>query len=474
MSVREGSVLIVDDEKSICQLLSRLMNKEGLKTSMAHDGHTALKLIISDIPDVLLVDLKMPGIDGMEVIKRAKEIDPDLPAVMITAYADLHRAVEAMRAGAYDFLAKPFHHEEVIRITLAALQERAVKKNLHTLSPHIRASHNLMELMGPSDAVSQIISKIVRVAKSCFTVVLQGETGSGKELVARSIHDVSPRSKGPFIPLDCGAIPETLLESELFGYERGAFTGAERQKPGKLELANGGTLFLDEIANMPLGSQAKLLRVLQDRQLFRVGGTKNMNIDVRLVVASNKDLRTAVESGIFRRDLFYRLNEFPFRIPPLRERKEDIFYLAKRFLDITNKELGKMVKGFTDPALEAMIVYDWPGNVRELRSAIRRAVLIADDMVNKEYLNLNEGCQSGSSTPQSSHTAEWEGHSLKEIIQRNTFALERKVIEGALRYTSGNKARAARLLQIDYKTMHTKVKQMGILSEGGFNGREKR
>jgi len=294
------------------------MNKEGLKTLTAYDGHTALKLIISEMPDVLIVDLKMPGMNGMEVIKRAKEIDPDLPAIMITAYADLYTAVEAMRAGAHDFLAKPFFHDEIMRVTLGALQEKRAKKKQHTLSSHIRESHNLMEMMGPSDVVDQIIRKVVRVAKSCFTVVLQGETGSGKELVARSIHDASPRSKAPFIPLDCGAIPETLLESELFGYERGAFTGAERQKPGKLELANGGTLLLDEITNMPLGSQAKLLRVLQDRQLFRVGGTRNLSIDVRLIVASNKDLRTAVESGIFRRDLFYRLNEFPFQIPPLR------------------------------------------------------------------------------------------------------------------------------------------------------------
>jgi len=475
MSGYEGSVLIVDDEKNICQLLSRLMNKQGLKTLTAYDGYTALKLIISDMPDVLIVDFKMPGMDGIEVIKRAKEIDPDLPAVMITAYADFSTAVDAMKAGAHDFLAKPFLHDDIMRVTLGALQEKRTKKKLHNLSPHILESHNLMEMMGPSDAVARIIGKVVRVARSCFTVVLQGETGSGKELVAHSIHDASPRSKAPFIPVDCGAIPETLLESELFGYERGAFTGAERQKLGKLELANGGTLLLDEITNMPLDSQAKLLRVLQDRQLFRVGGTKNLSIDIRLIVATNMDLRSAVDSGLFRRDLFYRLNEFPFRIPPLRERKEDIYYLAKRFLDITNRELGKTVKGFTDEALETMIVYDWPGNVRELRSAIRRAVLIADDMIDKEYLNLNldDGCRSGISSSQPNQPEAWEGHSLKEIIHRNTFALEREVIEDALKHTGGNKARAARLLHIDYKTMHTKVKQMGILLEGRPNGREK-
>jgi len=471
----EGSVLIVDDEKNICQLLSRLVNKEGLKTFTANDGQTALKMIISDMPDILIVDFKMPGMDGMEVIRRAREIDPDLPAIMITAYADLHTAVEAMKAGAYDFLAKPFLHDEFMGIILGALQEKRDKKKLHTLSSHLRDSHDLMEIMGPSNAVDQVIRKVVRVAKSCFTVVLQGETGSGKELVARSIHAVSPRANAPFVPLDCGAIPETLLESELFGYEKGAFTGAERQKPGKLELANGGTLLLDEISNMPLGSQAKLLRVLQDKQLFRVGGTKCINIDVRLIVATNKDLRAAVEADIFRRDLFYRLNEFPIRIPPLRERKEDIIYLAKRFLDITNLELGKMVKGFTDDAMEFMIGYDWPGNVRELRSSIRRAVLIADDMIDKDYLNLNfkEGGRSGTFSTPLTQIDPWDGQSLREIIQRSTLVLEREVIEEALKHTSGNKAKAARLLHIDYKTMHTKVKRMRIFSEGGQNGREK-
>jgi len=237
--------------------------------------------------------------------------------------------------------------------------------------------------MGPSEAVRQLISNVTLVAQSDFTVVLQGETGSGKDLIARALHQSSPRSQGPFTAVDCGAIPETLLESELFGHEKGAFTNAILQKPGKFEIAEKGTLFLDEISNMPLSSQAKLLRVLQEKTVYRVGGTRPVNIDVRLVVASNQDLQMLANAGNFRRDLFFRLNEFTILIPPLRGRKEDIPYLAKLFLDATNKELKKNVRGFTEPAIEALLRYSWPGNVRQLRSVIRRAILLADEMVTK-------------------------------------------------------------------------------------------
>jgi DNA-binding NtrC family response regulator len=471
VSEHNSRVLIVDDEEDICNLLSRLMKREGLDTLVALEGHAALNVIINEMPDVLLADIKMPGMDGMELLKRAKEMDPDLPVVMITAHADVPGAVQAMKAGAHDYLAKPFAHHEVIRVTLRALHEREMKRKLHLLSDQLQESHNLREMMGHSDAVAQLITKVNRVAHSGFTVVIEGETGSGKELVAQAIHNASPRSGGPFVPVDCGAIPENLMESELFGHEKGAFTGADRQKPGKFELARGGTLFLDEVSNMALGSQAKLLRLLQEKRLFRVGGTKELGVDVRLIVATNKALQKASESGGFRHDLFFRLNEFPIQIPPLRNRKEDIPYLAKRFLDHTNVELNKMVKGFSDRAMEVLLLYDWPGNVRQLRTAIRRAVLMADDMVHKEHLDIRSGLKACLSTDDIELDDAWEGRSLKEIVQRKTLALERRVIEHALRRTGGNKAKAARLLHIDYKTMHTKIKQTGILN-GGTNGWE--
>jgi DNA-binding NtrC family response regulator len=462
--MKENSVriLIVDDEEYIRASLTRVMKTEGFKVQVAHNGATALKMIQEELPEVLLVDFKMPGMDGMEVLRRAKELYPDLPVILITAYAEVQGAVDAMRAGAHDYLAKPFDHHEVIRVVHRALAERELKQKLKNLSSQLEDTLSLRKVMGPSDAIGRLISDVGRVAKSDFTVVILGETGSGKELVARAIHHSSHRSEGPFVAIDCGAIPETLLESELFGYEKGAFTGAVVQKPGKFEAAKGGTLLLDEISNMPLSSQVKLLRALQEKKVYRVGGTKPIDVDVRLLVASNQDLGSAIASGAFRSDLFYRLNEFTINIPSLRERKGDIPYLAKRFLETTNIELGKGVKGFSEPATEALLAHDWPGNVRQLRSTIRRAVLLADEMITEMHLDMTKVSGLSQGNTQETEGMPWEGSSLKEIIRHNTLGIEREVLIKALKYTGGNKAKAARLLQIDYKTIHTKVKQLGI------------
>jgi two-component system nitrogen regulation response regulator GlnG len=462
-----GTILIVDDEKNICTLLSRLLSREGLETIEAYEGDTAQKMIVSQKPDVVLVDFRMPGMNGMELLERAKEFDQDLPVVMITAYADIKGAVEAMRAGAHDYLAKPFENLEVIRVVYRALQERKLKRKLSDLTSELQGNVSLSTSMGTSDAVYQLLCKATQVAKSDFSVLIQGETGSGKELVAQAIHDASPRSKKLFVPVDCGAIPETLLESELFGHEKGSFTGADYSKPGKFEAAKGGTLFLDEISNMPLSSQAKLLRVLQEKRVYRVGSTKPIAVDVRLLVASNKELFSLIDSGSFRSDLFFRLNEFTITVPPLRERKEDIPYLAKRFLNITNIELNKHVKGFSESAMETLLGYDWPGNVRELRSTIRRAVLLANDIVTEEHFDLKSIASWSVSLPLNLQDLSLGSLSLKEIVRTNTFTLEREVLEKALQYTGGNKAKASRLLKIDYKTIHTKIKQLGISINGG-------
>jgi len=324
----------------------------------------------------------------------------------------------------------------------------------------------LKRVMGPSEAVSNLISNMTLVAHSDFTVVLSGETGSGKDLIARAIHQSSPRSQGPFIPVDCGAIPESLLESELFGHEKGAFTGAILQKHGKFEMAEKGTLFLDEISNMPLGSQAKLLRTLQDKIIYRVGGTRPVSIDVRLVVASNQDLQLLASGGTFRRDLFFRLNEFTIQIPPLRGRKEDIPHLAKHFLEATNKELEKNVRGFSESAIEKLLHYDWPGNVRQLRSAVRRAVLLADEFITEELLDIKGGDTPGFTLAPKVDGTPWKDMSLKEIVRLGTQSIEREVISQVLRHTGGNKAKAARILHIDYKTIHTKVKDYKIQTDG--------
>ena len=466
MTRLSGSVLIVDDETEICAALAQVVQREGLTSLQAHDGETGLAKIRALGPDVLLVDQRLPGMDGMEVMRRARELDENLPVILITAYAEVRGAVEAIKAGAHDYLAKPFSHAEVVRVVLRALGERELKRKLKSLSSQLQHSGSLREILGPSDPVSRLIAEVERVAGSDFSVVILGETGSGKEVVARAIHRGSERAAGPFVPVDCGAIPETLLEDELFGHERGAFTGAIARQAGKFEAARGGTLFLDEISNMPLASQAKLLRVLQERTIFRIGSTKPIGVDVRVLAASNQDLQALAEANAFRRDLYFRLNEFTIRVPLLRERREDIVYLAKRFLDITNVELRKEVTGFSESAIEALLDYDWPGNVRQLRSTIRRAVLLADRLITEKHLDMthapggrNRQAGAAGAPPAPAPPGDLP---LREIVRRNTMRVEREVIGQVLRRTGGNMAKAARLLQIDYKTMHGKVKAYGI------------
>jgi DNA-binding NtrC family response regulator len=458
-------VLIVDDDRDISMLLSALMKQEGLTNKVALDGETALRMVPVERPDMLLVDVKMPGIDGMEVLKRVKETDPHLPVVLITAFAEIPASVAAMRAGAFDYLAKPFDHPEVVRVVRAALAER--ERRRRSMAEEISADNCLRVMMGPSDAVTRIIREVNRVAQSDFSVIVQGETGSGKELVARAICQLSSRSGGPFIPLDCGAIPETLIESELFGYQKGAFTGATGPKAGKFEAAQGGTLFLDEIANLPLGAQAKLLRVLQEKAVLRLGAVRPVKVDVRLVTASNQELQGLVASGQMREDLFFRLNEFTITIPPLRERKDDIPYLAKRFIDLTNKELQKNVQRLSEYCLEALLSYNWPGNVRQLRSVIRRAVLLADNVITEKHLDIKRVPVPGLAFTPKIQGTPWDELSLREIVHRSVVTVEREVLLQALKHTRGNKAKAARLLQIDYKTIHTKLKQFGINRSGG-------
>ncbi len=461
-----AKILIVDDEPFICEILSRLMKKEGFVPVTAHDGDSAMEKLRLEVPNVLLLDFRMPGMNGMEVMKKAKRLDPDLPVVMITAYADIQGAVEAMREGAHDYLAKPFEHHEVIRIVRRAVSERELKTRLKDLSNQLEERFALRELMGPSEVVSKLIMDINRVATSDFSVIILGETGSGKELVARAVHHASPRRSGPFVAIDCGAIPESLLESELFGHEKGSFTGAVKQKPGKFEISQKGTLLLDEMFNMSMASQAKLLRVLQERKIYRVGGTQPIDVDVRLLVATNRDLEKC-SSENFRKDLFFRLNEFTIRIPPLRQRKEDIPYLAKRFLTSTNLELQKNVRGFGDEAIDMLLAYDWPGNVRQLRSLIRRAVLMADDMVTEKHLDMKRLPRIETAPKVEKEYSAWQGRSLKEIVRDKTMAVEKEVLTRVLEETGGNKAKAARLLKIDYKTIHTKLKSLCISCDGG-------
>jgi len=459
-------VLIVDDEKDMCDLLAHLMKQENMIPLIANNGRDALKLLREQDPDVMLLDMKMPGMDGMEVMKRAREIAPDFPIVILTAYAEVKGAIDAMKSGAHDYVAKPFEHQEVLRVVHRAVKEGQLKRKLKNLSSQVGETVSLSKLMGPSEAVNRIISKVNRVASSDFTVIISGETGSGKELIARSIHHLSQRSKGPFVAVDCGAIPETLIESELFGHEKGSFTGAVEQRKGKFESAINGTLLLDEISNMTLGAQAKLLRVLQERVISRVGSEESFDVDVRVLVSCNQNLEDPVQEGAFRSDLFYRLNDFTIKIPPLRERKEDIPYLANRFMETTNLELGKSVFKFSDEAMNQLVVFEWPGNVRQLRAVVRQAVLMTDDIIMSKHLNIDSMADHSLSPigTGKKNTNAWQKMSLKDIVRKNTATLEREIISSVLKHTGGNKAKAARLLKIDYKTIHTKVKQLGIMT----------
>lgn len=464
-------VLVVDDEQAVRQLLCRLVRQEGYEPLEAADGETALALIRRQPPDLVLLDIKLPGIDGMEVLRQAKKLDRDLPVVMVTSNGQVRDAVAALRAGAHDYLVKPFEHADVIRSLHSARTARGLRRTIQRLSVRSPEAAWLRERMGPSDAISRVCADVVRVAASDFTVLIIGETGTGKELVAQAVHQFSPRSALPFVPVDCGAVPETLFESELFGHRRGAFTGADRNKPGKFELAGAGTLFLDEIGNMPLTCQAKLLRAVQERAAYPVGGTVPIAIEARLLAASNTDLDAAVAKGRFREDLYFRLNEFVIAIPPLRERPADIIYLIRRFIDETNRELGKSVEGVSERAMEQLLASRWPGNVRQLRTVIRRAVLLAERLIEEQHLSLKMAPASVAGEPMDAPLA-LERESLKELVRRTTASVEKTALLEALRKTGGNKAEAARLLRIDYKTVLTKAKEYGLAPVRPYHRRQ--
>lgn len=458
-------VLIVDDERDIRDLVSRLLEQEGITPLTAHDGKSALQQLRLTLPDALIVDVRLPDLDGMEVMRQAKLLDEDLPVVVLTAHAGVRGAVDAMRANAYEYLAKPYDHRELVGVLRRALAERQLRLKLERVGGQIDASHELSVTMGSSESIQRLIADVRRVAASNFSVIILGETGSGKEVVAQAIHRASPRADRPFVPLDCGAIPETLLEAELFGHEKGAFTGAIGQKQGKFELASSGTLLLDEVSNMSLNAQAKVLRALQEKVIYRVGGAEPIETDTRVLAAGNQDLESATAAGRFREDLYYRLNEFTIRIPPLRERKEDILYLADRFLALANQELRKKVLGFSEPAIQTLLHYPWPGNVRQLRSTIRRAVLLSNKAITESHLDTlreNAGAAPRPMAPMGARPAVADHLSLKEIVAQSTTAVEREVLLQTLRRTGGNKAKAARLLCIDYKTIQSKVQKYGL------------
>ena len=466
--MKEGKrVLIVDDKEDIHWILSKVLKQGGYTSLSAVNGREALEQMEKSHPHAVILDIKMPEMNGLDLLKEVKKKGLNIPIIILTAYGEIGGAVEAMKLGAYDYLTKPFENQEVLLRVQKAVGEHKLREEINTLRSQLEERATLFELMGTSKPIKKVIEQIKCVAGTNFAVIICGETGVGKELVARAIHNISPRKDKAFVTVDCGSIPEHLLESELFGHEKGAFTGAYVTKQGQFELANEGTIFLDEINNIPLSMQNKLLRTLQEKCVRHVGGKQDNKVDIRVIAASNEKLEDLLTQHRLRRDLYHRLNEFTIEIPPLRERKDDLLLLSQHFLKTTNRELSKGVKGFTEQAVECLLSYSWPGNVRELKNVVRRAVLLSDHLVEPKHLLIPQDHPDLIQPFNSGKELTANGLSLKTIGKRAVEAAERTAILGALKQTGGNKSKAAKLLGIDYSTLHYKIKQYGI---SRFNG----
>ena len=463
-------ILVVDDLEEIRDLLTNVLKNEGYKVSTAYNGQAAVEAVKSQSPNAVIMDIKMPVMDGIEAMKEMKSINPLLPVILITAHGEIDSAVKAVKLGAYDYLTKPFDKENIVITLKNALNELRLKCEIKKLQSNLSARVSLTDQMGSSDEIKKVFNQVNHVAPTDFTVILYGETGSGKELIAKAIHDQSSRRENKIVAIDCGAIPETLLESELFGYERGAFTGAEKRKEGYVESAYGGTLFLDEICNLSLKMQGKLLRAVEEKRIKKLGGEDDIEINVRIIAASNKRLDALAKDGRFREDLYHRLNEFTIEIPALRNRRRDIIHISRRFLHEINLELNKNITGFSTSAIECLFNYKWPGNVRELKNTIRQAVLLcsdnaaieADDLAISKPRLKTDLPDTQKEQPLKTETDNYDDVSLKDIVKKGISNIERNVITDVLKRTGGNKSKAARMLKIDYKTMHYKIKEYGI------------
>jgi two-component system, NtrC family, response regulator AtoC len=467
MLPEKKQVLIVDDEPNLRKILAAQLSRDGYDVLLAEDGEQGLALLKEHHIDLVITDLKMPKVDGMTLLREAIRDQPELPIVMITAHGTVDTAVEALKLGAFDYLTKPFDKDEVRQIVAKALKTRELAGEEATTEPKDVPGARF-GIIGESPGLTEVYNVLERVADSPTTVLITGESGTGKELVARALHDHSSRKGKPFIKVNCAAIPKELIESELFGYERGAFTGAVTSKPGRFELANGGTLFLDEIGEIPVEMQVKLLRALQESEFERVGGIKTMRVDVRLVAATNRDLKKLISQSAFREDLFYRLNVVSIRLPALRERVTDIPLLVEHFLTKFNERLKKNVSGVDNEALDLLAAYSWPGNIRELENVMERAVLFCDgNKLRIEDLpaELRGVTPSGSMLPPPDPvdlgSLPPEG-GLKEHVKVAMSRLERDLVSRALKQTNNNVTHAARLLKISRKGLQLKMKELGL------------
>jgi DNA-binding NtrC family response regulator len=455
-------ILIVEDKDSLRAMLRHALEDQGHSVLEAADEAEALKQVRDGRPDLILSDLRLLSGDGVGVLRGAKEIDPELPVIVMTAYGSIQDAVVAMKEGALDFLAKPVDPDHLLLLVERALAQRRMAAENQLLREELAARRGAPVIIGDDPSLARVISTLHRAAATDTTVLLLGESGTGKELFARTLHAFSPRADGPFVAINCAAIPETLLETELFGHEKGAFTGANARKPGRFELAHRGTLFLDEIGDLPVGLQAKILRALEEKRFERVGGTQSLQVDVRVVAATNRNLKAAVASRQFREDLFFRLSVFPIDIPPLRERPGDVEILARYFVDRFCRELKKRL-ALSPEAVEELRRYDWPGNVRELQNCIERAVILADgDTIRPRHLNLSfREAIASAAQPAQAEALDLSG-TLADATRRVVAEVERRKILLALDEAGGQKPRAADLLQVSYKTLLQKIKDYGL------------
>ena len=457
--MRKPKILVVDDEHLIRWSLEQSLLKQGYDAITAATGEDALKVVQEEAPELILLDIQLPGLDGLEVLERVKEIDEDILVIMVTALGVLETAVKAMRMGAYDYINKPFNLDELSIIIKKALETKELRKEVAHLRSTQSSKYGIDHIIGGSSHMHQVLEMVRKVAQSdASTVLIQGESGTGKELIARAIHFESSRADKPFMAINCAAMPETLLESELMGHEKGAFTDAKVQKKGLFEIADGGTLFLDEIGDMDVGMQAKLLRVLEERTFRRIGGTKEIPVDVRIVSATNQELLKKIEEKSFRNDLYYRLQVIPIYLPPLRERLEDIMPLVDFFIGHYNREFGKSVKGVSKMASKFLLEYDWPGNVRELRNIIERAIILeSEETLMLEHLPNELVSQAGSSgsSPMSLRIPP-EGIDIEDV--------ERELIRQSLEVAEGNQSKAAKMLNLGIDAFRYRMKKFGFLT----------
>ncbi len=458
-------VLLVDDEDTIRLFLEKTLRDEGYEALTAATGEEALELTRSELPDLILLDLKLPDINGIEVLRRVKEEVPEVSVIMLTAFGDIETAVSAIKAGAFDFVSKPVNLEQLLLAVEKGLESQKLNRELFQLRRRLKIEMDDGHIPGESAKMKEIYNVVRTVAQSeTTTVLIQGESGTGKEMIANMIHRYSPRHDKPFLEINCASLPEELLESELFGHEKGAFTDAKSQKIGLLELANKGTLFLDEIGEMSLTIQVKLLRVLERMTFRRVGGTKDIKVSVRIISATNRDLEQAVREKVFREDLYYRLKVIPIFIPPLRERKEDIFVLLKHFLNIFNRQFNKNFMEVEDEAFKIILAYPWPGNIRELKNMVERIVLLEDDTVLRPE-HLPESIRTGGTDALNASVVQKlevalgrpysdEGIEFEKLIKET----EKELIGKAMKEAGGNQSRAARLLHLNRDKLRYRLK----------------